>query len=594
MGTGASARDRKQETRHRQGFPKKAFGAGLILFLLVGALFLLQVTEGSSAESQQSQRSVGRWKVVKDSGVWRVDGPKLIWQSTKEDADGWVLSQAALPEDWVLEAKFRSTSGAVWPEVVFSIDKDLKQGMLFSLNGDLSLTRIEQGRRASEATKLVDTYGSTMEGLGMKKRALAERVKLRNDLGKATRTRSVKMLKTGSTYAFWVNGQLINTVFRPGFSKERAKQYADLLTKDHFFGFVLSGKGAGTVADVSVRPVHLSKRQGGGPVLEPAAGGAWDDGVIWSKCVIREEGKYYLYYGGRDKKSPKDGGSIGVATSSDLVQWTRSPGNPVIDENKPQGPWESHTLLTGDVTSMPDGRFALLYNGHDGKTWRGVGLAIADTPLGPFLPFKQNPVLTPGQPGQFDSGHIHEHALLRQDDGTYVLLYTGYTAAADDASSKLTINQGGNLNKRIGDRGGLATSKDLIQWKKRTANPVFELGPVGAWDDGHVRPGTIAKLGDWYYMFYEGAHFDGKNWADEIGAARSKDLINWQRFPYNPIIPAGMVGESDHQVTIWPAALVVDDTLYVFFTAIVGDPARLIIWKATISPETIKLWDTAR
>jgi len=566
----------------------------LILFLLGGTLFLFSVTQLGSEKSRPSSRGAQtrQWHAVKDnSGIWRSNGPTLSWRSTKENTDGWILSKETLPEDWVLEAKFRSTSGAVWPEVIFSVEENLRQGLLLSLNGDLSLSRIEQGRRTSEVAKLVDTHGATLEGLGMRERAVAERLKLRNVLEKTTGTRSIKLLKTGSTYAFWVDGLLITTIFRPGHRKEASKEPPDLLTKNHYFGFVFTSKGAGTVTDITVRQVHLAERRGGGPVLEPGPAGAWDDGVIWSKCVIREGGKYHLYFGGRDKKSPKDGGSVGLATSLDLVRWTRSPGNPILDENKPQGPWESHTLLTGDVTPAPDGRFALLYNGHDGKVWRGVGLAFADTLQGPFIPFDKNPVLTPGQPGQFDSGHIHEHALLRQDDGTYVLVYTGYTSTTDDANAKLIINQGGDLKKRLGDRGGLATSKDLIHWKKHAANPVFELGPAGAWDDGHVRPGTIAKLGEWYYMFYEGAHFDGKNWADEIGAARSKDLIHWQKFPYNPIIPAGIVGDFDHLVTIWPAAIVVEGKLYVFFTCIVGDPARLVIWKAMISPESLKLWD---
>ena len=84
-------------------------------------------------------------------------------------------------------------------------------------------------------------------------------------------------------------------------------------------------------------------------------------------------------------------------------------------------------------------------------------------------------------------------------------------------------------------------------WTKYAGNPVFPLGENGAWDDNHVRPKGFIKYGNYYYMCNEGAHYAEhvELWFDQVGMARSKDLIHWERYPYNPIIPIDAGGGRD-------------------------------------------------
>jgi len=90
-------------------------------------------------------------------------------------------------------------------------------------------------------------------------------------------------------------------------------------------------------------------------------------------------------------------------------------------------------------------------------------------------------------------------------------------------------------------------------------------------------------------MFYEGAHFDGKAWFDEVGMARSRDLIHWERFPYNPIIPLDTAAGRDTIVTEWPCAIVKDDRLYVLYWG--GGPGNVAISLAEIPNDALDAWD---
>jgi hypothetical protein len=292
---------------------------------------------------------------------------------------------------------------------------------------------------------------------------------------------------------------------------------------------------------------------------------------------MKEGNTYFLYFTGRNKASTKDGGAVGVATSKDLVNWAESEGNPILRDDSPKGTWD-YTLQTGSVLRAPDGRYALFYDGNDGKNWQGVGVAFSDSPLGPFRRYENNPILTRGKPGEFDSHAIHLHTVRRDEDGRYVLFYTGYPT--DEF-----------VQGRKGDRGGIAFSRDLTHWQKYAGNPVFDLGPLGAWDQSHVRPKTLVKWNNWYYMFFEGTSNDGVFWWDQVGGARSKDLVHWHRFPFNPIIPIGTMGAPDSAVTEWPAALLEENQLHVFYMCGPMIQMRLMICTSTIPPEAIQLLD---
>jgi beta-fructofuranosidase len=64
--------------------------------------------------------------------------------------------------------------------------------------------------------------------------------------------------------------------------------------------------------------------------LGPDPRGGWDDVATWTGSIIEHDGTWYMLYTG---VSIREGGllqAIGLATSSDLIVWTKHPGNPVI------------------------------------------------------------------------------------------------------------------------------------------------------------------------------------------------------------------------------------------------------------------------
>ena len=99
-----------------------------------------------------------------------------------------------------------------------------------------------------------------------------------------------------------------------------------------------------------------------GTALTAGAPGSWDlrfHGQISPSSVIKKDGVYYLYYVGADGNRSTDGGpshrSLGVATSTDGINFTKHPGNPVITHlphnNQEEGIFSAGTTLAanGDI-----------------------------------------------------------------------------------------------------------------------------------------------------------------------------------------------------------------------------------------------------
>ncbi|ROR96759.1 beta-fructofuranosidase [Salana multivorans] len=160
--------------------------------------------------------------------------------------------------------------------------------------------------------------------------------------------------------------------------------------------------------------------------LGPGAVGSWDDLATWTGSVLEESGTWYMFYTGVDRR---DGGAtqrIGVATSDDLVTWTKHP-EPVLtlDERWYQGRvpgWESIDWRDPWVYWSPEHgehRMLLTARGTAGTVdERGViGRARARTLLDwEAIP----PALAPRE-----FGHMEVPQLV-EERGTWYLSYSVY------------------------------------------------------------------------------------------------------------------------------------------------------------------------
>ena len=250
---------------------------------------------------------------------------------------------------------------------------------------------------------------------------------------------------------------------------------------------------------------------------------------------------------------------IGVAKSLDLIDWELGNNGEFLLEGSADE-WDEASIMANGAVIAPDGKIALSYMGWSralGK-WSGVGLAFAEHPEGPFTRYG-DPVLPTGDSTQFDGIHIHEHHLTKFDD-QYVCIYTGF-----------------NFPAYAGDRIGIAYSDD---WTKESQNPVMEPSEAEnksagkMWDHDHIRGRELKKIGDYYYLLYEGAMGETDradmptHYWDSIGLARAKSLSGpWERHPLNPIIPQQTGGRFDSIWTGWPRTVIKENQVYIYHSA---------------------------
>jgi predicted GH43/DUF377 family glycosyl hydrolase len=189
-----------------------------------------------------------------------------------------------------------------------------------------------------------------------------------------------------------------------------------------------------------------------GIALKGRGGDNWDATTIHNPTVIKIDGKYYMYYMGTKGYSHFDG----PPKMSDLNWWeyrnNQRVGVAVADN--PQGPWErfdkpvidvthgSHDhLMTSNptVTQGHDGRIYMVYKAvGDGAMPKGgrviCGVAIADSPLGPFVKGEKPIMINPE-----NNWSVEDPFIWYQDDRFYAIVkdFQGYFTKTGETSIAL-------------------------------------------------------------------------------------------------------------------------------------------------------------
>lgn len=228
--------------------------------------------------------------------------------------------------------------------------------------------------------------------------------------------------------------------------------------------------------------------------------------------VLQIGDTYYLY-------ATTHGRGYDVYVSKDLVRWK----NKGLAFNDPRrGAWAPDLFHH----ERGDGKIYLYYTDTAGTTnqfgrrVKQVGVAVADSPLGPFV---DQAVLATGA----IDGHI-----FQDDDGKlyfyYVEIEGGFKIFAQEMESPTKLK-----GERI----------EIIR-------------PTEPWEmaSGHVTEGPfLLKRGDTYYMMYSGSGADSRFYA--IGYATSKSPLGpFVKNPGNPIVRGGgnIIGPGHHCVVEGP------------------------------------------
>jgi hypothetical protein len=222
----------------------------------------------------------------------------------------------------------------------------------------------------------------------------------------------------------------------------------------------------------------------GGPVM---SGGPdkWDLNGLEAGSVIRDREGYRLYYTGFDSSRKC---SIGLATSKDLLRWTKHPASPIFSSEEK---WEERGVAFPAVLRGLEERMGMVYGAYGpGPAYWGamqLGTATSDDGLkwkrvNPYPTFRACSVEC------WDAG-VEIHQVISVGD-QYVMLYEG-------------LGLPGRYNL------GIAFSPDCVAWARHPSNPIFPLAEFAAAQHiGTVHPWLVPALGLLYYTQVDGSSPD--------------------------------------------------------------------------------------
>lgn len=109
-----------------------------------------------------------------------------------------------------------------------------------------------------------------------------------------------------------------------------------------------------------------------GSILNRGSAGAWDDGFMHHPAVVKHNGIYYMFYAGAHASNQPY--QIGLATSSNGIDWTKEPSNPVISQGA-SGEWDD-AYVRPSCPVLINGIWYMYYWAMDGATF-AIGLATS-------------------------------------------------------------------------------------------------------------------------------------------------------------------------------------------------------------------------
>lgn len=219
-----------------------------------------------------------------------------------------------------------------------------------------------------------------------------------------------------------------------------------------------------------------------GIVLSNGNPGDWDSSSISLGSVLWNGTAFLMWYTGTNGiKYP--GGAVGLAFSTDGLNWVKYSGNPVLtpsalgsDQKYIATPYVISLQLTynmwytGKSSASPNVNKILYATSFDGINWSKW----------------PSPVLTPSaDPTAWDSNGVYSPSVIWNGQ-IFGLWYSG-------------INQTG-----VVPRIGYSTSPDGGAWTRSANNPILSPGPAGSWDSAGVEQPSVVQAGASYMMFYDG------------------------------------------------------------------------------------------
>lgn len=281
--------------------------------------------------------------------------------------------------------------------------------------------------------------------------------------------------------------------------------------------------------------------------------------------IFRHDGKWFMMY---VAITDKVGYETYLAESDDLLDW-RKRGKILPFTQKGWDAWQADGGLSlvnhewgGDMSlGTYRGRYWLSYIGGARQGYEpdplSIGMAWTRDPTKPveWTRVKVNPVLTPcdADVREFETLTLYKSSIIRDPKRTlgapFVMFYNA-------------------KNKNGYERIGLATSKDMVNWRRYGPNHVLANGEDKR--NGMSADPQVVRMDDLWVMFYFGAGWKPKAF-DTF--AVSRDLVNWTKWDGPHLVEPGEPWDETYAHKPW--VLKHGGVVYHYYCA-VGKEGRVI------------------
>lgn len=241
-----------------------------------------------------------------------------------------------------------------------------------------------------------------------------------------------------------------------------------------------------------------------GPIVSLGKRDEFDDTHIFAPCVARLDDTWYLWYSGSTGTVAERVFHLGLATSSDGVNFRKHPGNPVFRFGD-----DRHSILTATLLRSPEGN-VLRENGKLRMWFSSTHFAGGTGHHELYEASSQNGI-TWSKPSAPLLDHVYAPTILKEGD-FYRMWYT-------DVSGDPWVMR-------------LATSEDGREWKIHH-EPLLK--PEAEWEQANVFYPCVLKADGVYLMWY-GSYWSARRNTTAIGLAASLDGIHWYRNPHSPVL----------------------------------------------------------
>lgn len=209
---------------------------------------------------------------------------------------------------------------------------------------------------------------------------------------------------------------------------------------------------------------------------------------------------------------PDDGWAVGIAESRDLTGWTKT------GEVLSAAAYERKGLAA-PFALVHQGKVHLFYQTYGNGKNDAICHAVSSDGLH-FTRDETNPIFHPT--GSWTAGRAIDAEVARFHGRWF--LY----GATRDPEMKVQMAIGATSAK------GFARA----DWKQIGNAPLLK--PEFPWEGECIEAPTTIQRGGYLYMFYAGAY---NNAPQQIGVARSRDGVHWERHGAEPFFPVGKPGE---------------------------------------------------